>query len=137
MNVAEASGRREFIRLLVGWSLCTRGQLGFDETIVWHQNLKCYEIGVPSKDDPEKSVPYYSADVIIPASRLFGRHCRCFLATDTKPTGLVSEENPIVPTVVIKDSWTFYGKDAGKEDETSLTAGVEELRRQLRKQNRQ
>ncbi|KAJ2393358.1 hypothetical protein GGI23_005048, partial [Coemansia sp. RSA 2559] len=33
MNVAESSGRKEFIRLLVGWSLCTRGQLGFDETI--------------------------------------------------------------------------------------------------------
>ncbi|KAJ2804884.1 hypothetical protein H4R20_002322, partial [Coemansia guatemalensis] len=108
IDVTSAAGRREFVRLLVGWSLCRRQQLGYDETIQYMEELNCYRIMVPRLDIPEEATPYYSNMIIKGADRLFGRHCRCFLATDKIPSDRVTEERPIDANVVIKDSWSLY-----------------------------
>ncbi|KAJ2089728.1 hypothetical protein IW138_003184 [Coemansia sp. RSA 986] len=127
IDITDITNRRELSRFLVGWSLCRKGQLGFDETIVLRPDLQCYEIHVPSRNDPEVSVPYYLTDVIMKADRLFGRHCRCFLATPNRPEVPVSVETPIVPSVVIKDSWTVCGTSEEDDENTGLEAEVEGL----------
>ncbi|KAJ2564856.1 hypothetical protein IW140_005577 [Coemansia sp. RSA 1813] len=128
IDITDATKRREFIRLLVGWSLCRKGQLGFDETIVPCPDIQCQAIHVPSGSDPEVPVLYYWTDVIMVADKLFGRHCRCFLATLNRPKAPVSAENPIVPSVVIKDSWTVCGTSEEDDENSDLEADVEELR---------
>ncbi|KAJ2349198.1 hypothetical protein GGH92_002601 [Coemansia sp. RSA 2673] len=55
---------------------------------------------------------YYFSTFKCQAERVFGRHTRCFLATDIMPTAVVSTTNPLVPTVVIKDSWAFSKRNA-------------------------
>ncbi|KAJ1925054.1 hypothetical protein LPJ71_000311 [Coemansia sp. S17] len=49
------------------------------------------------------------------AERVFGRHTRCFLATDIMPTAVVSTTNPLITTVVIKDSWAFSKRNASDD----------------------
>ncbi|KAJ2065051.1 hypothetical protein GGI17_000652, partial [Coemansia sp. S146] len=61
---------------------------------------------------------YYFNEVVCHADHLFGRHTRCFLAADTKPT----VDSPLVPTVVIKDAWAFAECSISKDtrDETKM-----------------
>ncbi|KAJ2610887.1 hypothetical protein H4S08_003412 [Coemansia sp. RSA 1365] len=108
IDMTTAMGRFEFIRLLVGWSLCDMHQLGYDETIQIVKGLGCYRIMVPNVDNPSLSTAYYTNEFVMGAERLFGRHCRCLLATDSLPSEKVTEGRPIKATVVIKDSWTIY-----------------------------
>ncbi|KAJ2807016.1 hypothetical protein H4R20_001456 [Coemansia guatemalensis] len=108
IDVTSAVGRLEFIRLLVGWSMCSMQQLGYDETVKAVKGLGCYRIMVPSADNPTVSTAYYTNEFVMGAERLFGRHCRCLLATEIKPTERVTKDRPIKPTVVIKDLWTMY-----------------------------
>ncbi|KAJ2657322.1 hypothetical protein IWW48_004566 [Coemansia sp. RSA 1200] len=61
------------------------------------------------------------------ADRLFGRHCRCFLASPVKPQTPVSVDDRIQPSVVIKDSWTIYNTAPNKDDATDLEAEVNGL----------
>ncbi|KAJ1725017.1 hypothetical protein LPJ61_005681, partial [Coemansia biformis] len=109
IDVMGADGRREFIRLLVGWSVCSVRQLGQDESIDYDAELECYTIAVPDSDAPDGYKVYYTDTMVMGAERLFGRHCRCFKATATKPTEKVTEHNPLKHTVIIKDSWTVFG----------------------------
>ncbi|KAJ1773227.1 hypothetical protein LPJ74_000737 [Coemansia sp. RSA 1843] len=124
IDITDATKRREFIRLLVGWSLCRKGQLGLDETIVPCPDIQCQAIHVPSGSDPEVPVLYYWTDVIMVADKLFGRHCRCFLATPNRPEVPVSVENPVVPSVVIKDSWTICGTSEEDDENSGLEADL-------------
>ncbi|KAJ2797263.1 hypothetical protein H4R20_005247, partial [Coemansia guatemalensis] len=119
IDMTSAVGRLEFIRLLVGWSMCSNQQLGYDETVKTVKGLGCYRIMVPSADNPDVSTAYYTNEFVMGAERLFGRHCRCLLATDSKPTERVTKDKPIKPTVVIKDSWTMYSaaKDLQTEND--------------------
>ncbi|KAJ2611992.1 hypothetical protein H4S08_002891 [Coemansia sp. RSA 1365] len=73
---------------------------------------------VPKIEMPEEATPYYSNVVIKGADRLFGRHCRCFLATDKVPSERVTEGKPIAANVVIKDSWSFYSDALDLEDQS-------------------
>ncbi|KAI9500109.1 hypothetical protein BX070DRAFT_230809 [Coemansia spiralis] len=114
IDVKTKEGRLEFVRLLVGWSLCSTWQLGFDETISWNADLKCFEVQVPRGDNTGKLVTYYSTDVILAAERLFGRHCRCFLATNKRPAAGITEDNPLVADCVIKDSWALFSDDTSE-----------------------
>ncbi|KAJ2158605.1 hypothetical protein GGF46_003640 [Coemansia sp. RSA 552] len=107
MNVATSEGRRELIRLVVGWSFCSWGQLGYDETLYWDNQIKCYVIELPLGNTGEY-MTYYSDRVLVDADRLFGRRCQCLLASSTKPDGPVSEDNPLVPDIIIKDTWVTY-----------------------------
>ncbi|KAJ1726305.1 hypothetical protein LPJ61_005277 [Coemansia biformis] len=109
INVMSAEGRREFIRLLVGWSVCSVRQLGQDESITYDAELECYSIAVPDSGAPDGCKVYYTDTVVMGAERLFGRHCRRFKATATKPAEKVTEDNPLEHNVIIKDSWTAFG----------------------------
>ncbi|KAJ1726979.1 hypothetical protein LPJ61_004835 [Coemansia biformis] len=109
IDVMGAEGRHEFIRLLVGWSVCGVRQLGQDESIDYDAELGYYRIKVPDSDAPDGYKVYYTDTMVMGAERLFGRHCRCFKATATKPTEKVTKDNPLKHTVIIKDSWTVFG----------------------------
>ncbi|PIA13758.1 hypothetical protein COEREDRAFT_83243 [Coemansia reversa NRRL 1564] len=126
IDMTTTMGRFEFIRLLVGWSLCSMHQLGYDETIQAVKGLGCYRIMVPSVDNPALSTAYYTNEFVMGAEQLFGRHCRCLLATDSLPTEKVTEDRPIKATVVIKDSWTIYSaaKDLQSQGNDSGSSSI-------------
>ncbi|KAJ2695207.1 hypothetical protein GGH99_000284, partial [Coemansia sp. RSA 1285] len=44
MDTSTEKGRREYIQLLVDWSMCDWQQLGFDPSVRWLKNLNCWEI---------------------------------------------------------------------------------------------
>ncbi|KAJ2252240.1 hypothetical protein GGI13_003398 [Coemansia sp. RSA 455] len=121
MNITTPEGRYAFIELLINWSMCEDFQLGRDPTIVHLPDLDCWQIDCP--DDTSRSIDseprrYYFQDVACRASRLFGRHTRCFLASNVKPT----VGSPLVPTVVIKDAWAFSERSTDEDihDETKM-----------------
>ncbi|KAJ1894780.1 hypothetical protein LPJ71_006892, partial [Coemansia sp. S17] len=58
---------------------------------------------------------YYFSTVRCHAERVFGRHTCCFLATDIMPTAVVSTTNPLITTVVIKDSWALSKRNASDD----------------------
>ncbi|KAJ1993672.1 hypothetical protein GGI25_001563 [Coemansia spiralis] len=108
MDVTTPGGREEFVRLLVGWSLCDMRQLGRDETIFNNFQLNCLEINVPTSNSKSNCKTYYSNNVIVSADRLFGRYNRCFVATDIKPEKRISDDNPMIYTAVSKDTWAMF-----------------------------
>ncbi|KAJ2335939.1 hypothetical protein GGI00_001100 [Coemansia sp. RSA 2681] len=112
MDVTTSGGRRSFIELLVNWSLCDDSQLGRDPTMKHLPDLKCWQIDCLD-DATRKSRRYYFSTVICHADRLFGRHTRCFLATDLKPKR--ADGYHIEPTVVIKDAWAFAERSISKD----------------------
>ncbi|KAJ2074851.1 hypothetical protein GGH13_001035 [Coemansia sp. S155-1] len=121
MDVTTPKGRRSFIEILVNWSMCEDSQLGRDPTIGYMPDLDCWQIDCP--DDTSRGIDtkprrYYFEDVACRANRLFGRHTRCFLATNIKPT----VDSPLVPSVVIKDAWVFAKPSTGEDvrDETKM-----------------
>ncbi|KAJ2055055.1 hypothetical protein GGI17_006750 [Coemansia sp. S146] len=121
MDVTTSEGRHAFIELLVNWSMCEDYQLGRDPTIVHLPDPGCWQIDCPN--DTARSIGtkhrrYYFNEVVCHADHLFGRHTRCFLAADTKPT----VDSPLVTTVVIKDAWAFAERSISKDtrDETKM-----------------
>ncbi|KAJ2061201.1 hypothetical protein GGI17_003236 [Coemansia sp. S146] len=119
MDVSTPEGRRAFVEVLVNWSLCDESQLGRDPTMEYLCDLRCWRISCPDKTGcmGEGAVikDYYFSTVRCQADRVFGRHTRCFLATDVMPTEVVSATNPVIPTVVIKDSWAFSKRNASED----------------------
>ncbi|KAJ2051958.1 hypothetical protein H4S04_001659 [Coemansia sp. S16] len=116
MDVSTPKGRRSFIEVLVNWSFCEESQLGRDPTMEYLHDLRCWQIACPSEKgcmgEGADVKYYYFSTFKCQAERVFGRHTRCFLATDIMPTAVVSTTNPLVPTVVIKDSWAFSKRNA-------------------------
>ncbi|KAJ1910776.1 hypothetical protein LPJ71_003103, partial [Coemansia sp. S17] len=121
MDVTTPKGRRSFIEILVNWSICEDFQIGRDPTIEYMPDLDCWQIDCP--DDTSRGIDtkprrYYFEDVACRANCLFGRHTRCFLATNIKPT----VDSPLVPSVVIKDAWAFSERSTDEDvrDETKM-----------------
>ncbi|KAJ2618489.1 hypothetical protein GGI26_006536, partial [Coemansia sp. RSA 1358] len=127
MDVATSGGREEFVRLLVGWSLCDLRQLGRDETVSSNLQLNCLEINVPTSNSKSGYKAYYSNNVVVSADRLFGRHNRCFAATDIKPEKRIGNDSPMVYNAVIKDTWAMFSNEQapskGKASVDSDSAG--------------
>ncbi|KAJ2258437.1 hypothetical protein GGI13_000610 [Coemansia sp. RSA 455] len=119
MNVSTPKGRRSFIEVLVNWSFCEESQLGRDPTMEYFHDLRCWKVACPSEKGcmgEGADVKYYCFSTVrCHAERVFGRHTRCFLATDIMPTVVVSTANPLIPTVVIKDSWAFSKRNASDD----------------------
>ncbi|KAJ2485003.1 hypothetical protein IWW37_006056, partial [Coemansia sp. RSA 2050] len=134
MSVATADGRRAFIEVLVNWSFCEKSQLGHDSTMEYMSDLKCWQIACPddagSTGGGARTAYYYFTTVNCHADRVFGRHTRCFLATDEKPTDAVSLEKPLIPKVVIKDSWAFAKPNAA-DDTRDEVETLKKIRRGL------
>ncbi|KAJ2518422.1 hypothetical protein GGI11_002871, partial [Coemansia sp. RSA 2049] len=127
MRLSEKEGRAKFIQLLVYWSFCEEHRLGYDPTMSWLPELKCWQIEVPSlqESDGGKQTPtadsklFFTRSTIAAAEHLFGRHTRSFLATDTKP--VCTEDTAAEKcSFVIKDSWVESTLGAGDDmrDET-------------------
>ncbi|KAJ2076505.1 hypothetical protein H4R24_005659 [Coemansia sp. RSA 988] len=146
MDISSDDGRRQYICLLVDWSLCEWHQLGYDPTVQRHQDLNCWEILVPplSADQDGASnpsagkfstyapTPYYFSKAYVVADRLFGRHTRCYPATSIKPAQLVSEQNPIVSEVLVKDAWSFVRRKgisdgSGERGEIEFLKDIKEM----------
>ncbi|KAJ2041716.1 hypothetical protein H4S04_007625 [Coemansia sp. S16] len=119
MDISKSEGRRAFIKVLVHWSLCEESQLGRDPTMEYLRDLKCWQIACPdeagSMGEGADVKYYYFTTVSCQADRLFGRHTRCFLATDIRPTAVISDNNPLRPKFVIKDSWAFSKRNASED----------------------
>ncbi|KAJ2812212.1 hypothetical protein GGI24_006707, partial [Coemansia furcata] len=106
MDISSAKGRRAFISLLVGWSLCSVDSLGFDPTIRYEIDQASgdpyLEIDVQEMDDNTGQVErrtYYSQRCIGAADRLTGCRARYFAAS-------TSRESMDKPAFLIKDAWT-------------------------------
>ncbi|KAJ1878262.1 hypothetical protein LPJ71_011024, partial [Coemansia sp. S17] len=119
IDISKPEGRRAFIKVLVHWSLCEESQLGRDPTMEYLRDLKCWQIACPDKaGSMGKGADvkyYYFTTVSCQADCLFGRHTRCFLATDIRPTEMVSDNNPLRPKFVIKDLWAFSKRNASED----------------------
>ncbi|KAJ2867189.1 hypothetical protein GGH94_000992 [Coemansia aciculifera] len=119
MDASKPEGRHSFIEILVNWSLCEGFQLGRDPTMKCLDDLKCWQIACPGEAGcmGEGAVvqDYYFTTVSRQADRVFGRHTRYFFTTDARPTGVISATNPLIPTVVIKDTWAFSKRNAADD----------------------
>ncbi|KAJ2881489.1 hypothetical protein H4R27_004055 [Coemansia aciculifera] len=119
MDVSTPEGRHSFIEILVNWSLCKDSQLSRDPTMEYLPQLQCWQISCPGeascmgKDAVVRD--YYFSTVSCQADRVYSRHMRCFLATDARPTPVILTDNPLKPTVVIKDSWAFSKRNASED----------------------
>ncbi|KAJ2869977.1 hypothetical protein GGH93_005922 [Coemansia aciculifera] len=120
MDVGTREGRRAFIELLINMSLCDNSQLGRDPTMRYLSELRCWQIDCPDDDDDDgrsgKVAQYYFTNAICIADRLFGRHTRCFLATESRPTKQLEEGQSLEATVVIKDAFAFAKPIASEDD---------------------
>ncbi|KAJ2681265.1 hypothetical protein IWW39_006387, partial [Coemansia spiralis] len=128
INVTTPEGRHAFIELLVSWSMCDDSQLGRDPTIKYLPDLDCWQVDCPDDGEDRSAgteLRYYYNTVICHADHLFGRHTRCFLATDIKPTA----ESPLEPNVVIKDAWAFAERSADEDicDEVKLLKKIRDV----------
>ncbi|KAJ2049462.1 hypothetical protein H4S04_003210 [Coemansia sp. S16] len=132
MDVSTPKGRRSFIEVLVNWSFCEESQLGRDPTMEYLHDLRCWQIACPREKgctgEGADVKYYYFSTVRCHAERVFGRHTRCFLATDIMPTAVVSTTNPLITTVVIKYSWALSKRNASDDvcDEVSSLNKIKE-----------
>ncbi|KAJ1925839.1 hypothetical protein LPJ71_000029 [Coemansia sp. S17] len=132
MDISTPKGRRLFIELLVNWSFCEESQIGRDPTMEYMHDLRCWQIACPSEKgcmgEGADVKYYYFSTVKCQAEQVFGRHTRCFLATNIMPTVVVSTTNPLIPTVVIKDSWALSKRNASDDacDEVSSLNKIKE-----------
>ncbi|KAJ2809544.1 hypothetical protein H4R20_000046 [Coemansia guatemalensis] len=105
MDVSTHAGRRDFVSLLVNWSICEEERLGYDPTIRYNKLDRCWEIDVFDKDS--RSAKTYICDTIMQdACSVFGRHTHCFTAR-LKRDQLADDDStsPRADKVLIKDAW--------------------------------
>ncbi|KAJ2505106.1 hypothetical protein IWW47_002201 [Coemansia sp. RSA 2052] len=101
MDATTSDGWHSFIRLLVNWLLCNNSQLGRNPTMKHLPHLGCWQIDCLD-DATHESRRYYFSTIICHADHLFGRHTRCFLASEIKPK--CADGFQIESTVVIVTS---------------------------------
>ncbi|KAJ2056826.1 hypothetical protein GGI17_005993 [Coemansia sp. S146] len=139
MDVATREGRRAFIELLINMLLCDDSQLGRDPTMHYLSELRCWQIDCPDDNDDDNSrrgevAQYYFTNVIRIADRLFDRHTRCFLATESRPTKKLEEGQSLEATVVIKDAFAF-AKPISSEDDCDEVKTLKRIREMFHDNN--
>ncbi|KAJ2721408.1 hypothetical protein GGI07_003973, partial [Coemansia sp. Benny D115] len=117
MRLFEAEGRAEFIKLLVYWSFCEEHCLGYDPTMVWLPDRRCWRMEVPTLPPPDGepaqssgTVPFYTRTALTVSENMFGRRTRIYLATSNKPT-CIEDAAEDMCNIVIKDAWTESTED--------------------------
>ncbi|KAJ2881461.1 hypothetical protein IWW38_005795, partial [Coemansia aciculifera] len=118
IDVGTPEGRQALIGLFVNCALCEYAQLGRDPTIRRLDSLNCWEIDCPDDTGDTTGgtvVKYYYSKVYFAADRVFGRHTRCFLAASKMPTVAVSESNPLIPDIIVKDAWAYAHRIPAKD----------------------
>ncbi|KAJ2546741.1 hypothetical protein EV175_005489 [Coemansia sp. RSA 1933] len=123
MNMDEPDGRARLVKLLVNWSFCQSHRLGYDPTVTYNNELKCYEIMADNREGTPAT--YYSSGVTIKPDRLFGRRTRCFTASTTKPAPGIEIE----PDIFIKDAWVEATEhtDDDKRDECRYLKSIAKM----------
>ncbi|KAJ2807796.1 hypothetical protein H4R20_001131 [Coemansia guatemalensis] len=127
MDISTPAGRKDFLSLLVNWSICEEERLGYDPTIRYDKLGRCWEIDAFDKDS--RSAKTYICDSIIQdACSVFGRHTRCFTAR-LKQDQLADDDStsPRVDRVLIKDAWAHVAKDSIRDE----VAYLYEIRQKL------
>ncbi|KAJ1957622.1 hypothetical protein EC988_000737, partial [Linderina pennispora] len=120
MDITTAAGRRQFVELLVNFSLCEIDQLGYDPTIRWCPEHNCWAIEGPDtagKSSGTTTTKTYYSDkqLLSSADELFGRHRRCFLVTDEEPT-----DGSIAPKFILKDAWPEAEEDPAHDKRSEI-----------------
>ncbi|KAJ2827378.1 hypothetical protein IWW50_001924 [Coemansia erecta] len=104
MDVTTSEGRMELITQLVSWSFCELHKLGYDPTIRFNRKHKCVTIDmdyiVNSDGSEQAQKTYYLRKIVVFAERIFGRHTRCFVASEQPPSARDSSGD-----ILIKDAW--------------------------------
>ncbi|KAJ2655531.1 hypothetical protein IWW48_005492 [Coemansia sp. RSA 1200] len=135
MDVSTVQGRRQYIQLLVDWSLCDWHQLGFDPSVRWRKDLKYWEIDVPclaatASDGSDQQLAassttttYFFDKAYVAADHLFGRHTRCFPASLERP----ESNKPIEPDVLVKDAWSYVRRNDAEQSEVSFMDRIRQM----------
>ncbi|KAJ1765630.1 hypothetical protein LPJ74_006276 [Coemansia sp. RSA 1843] len=109
MDLLTSSGLKQYVKLLVDWSLCDSDQRGYDPDFYYDRERKGWFIRFPHDD--EKQVKTYLLKRVIEASdRLFGRHTRCFEVEECLSNN-TSGDSTSGPTAVLKDAWAYAEED--------------------------
>ncbi|KAJ1949533.1 hypothetical protein FBU59_001101 [Linderina macrospora] len=128
MELSTDAGRRAFVKFLVYWSLCEEDQLGYDPTIRRAEGGGCYEIDCYDREE-QTITKMYSNTLVLSASRVLGRHTRCYVAFPTiedatsEPTDFTSKE-----ARVIKDAWAQSATDDSKSDDRNEVMHLDHVR---------
>ncbi|KAJ2517976.1 hypothetical protein GGI11_003000, partial [Coemansia sp. RSA 2049] len=77
----------DLVRLLVSWTFCPVGILGFDKTIEYLPEYNCLRIQTESLDGGKPHF-FYAQNMHRAPENVFGRHTTCFLAFE-KPLHIV------------------------------------------------
>ncbi|KAJ2506756.1 hypothetical protein H4217_008955 [Coemansia sp. RSA 1939] len=139
MDVSTAQGRRQYIQLLVDWSLCDWHQLGFDPSVRWRKDLKYWEIDVPrlattashgsdqqlaaSSSSSTTTTTYFFDKAYVAADHLFRRYTRCFPASLERP----EPNKSIEPDVLIKDAWSYVRRNDAEQNEVSFMHRIRQM----------
>ncbi|KAI9469382.1 hypothetical protein BX667DRAFT_539518 [Coemansia mojavensis] len=105
MDVDRPEGRKQFVSLLVNWSMCRSQRLGYDPTIGYDEELN--QCTITGSDGQE----YNCESVVFMAYSLFGRHTRCFKAT------LLGSNTEYI----IKDAWAYVDAKGSKISRDEIT----------------
>ncbi|KAI9469393.1 hypothetical protein BX667DRAFT_509517 [Coemansia mojavensis] len=136
MDIRKAEGRKQFISLLVYWSMCPQERLGYDPTIrrcepgelqsmtgdSVQDEMDSITYEIDCYDDKERQWhTYVSVRTIAGASRCMGRHTRTIIArrkheTDASAISTPAGASVDAQEVVIKDAWARTSTDADKDD---------------------
>ncbi|KAI9474380.1 hypothetical protein BX667DRAFT_515796 [Coemansia mojavensis] len=136
MDIRTAEGRKQFISLLVYWSMCPQERLGYDPTIRRCESGELQSMTGDSVQDEMDSIAYeidcyddkecqwhtyISVRTIAGASRCMGRHTRTIIARRKHEAGASAISTPAgasvdAQEVVIKDAWARTSADADKDD---------------------
>ncbi|KAJ1958146.1 hypothetical protein EC988_000467 [Linderina pennispora] len=128
MHLSTPEGRHSFVELLVYWSLCERDQLGYDTSMRYIAESRCWEFDCYDRASQE-TTHLYSNAVIANASSVLGRHTRCFVAfptiemATTVPIDIHSTE-----AVVIKDAWALSATGDSESDDRNEAKHLEHIR---------
>ncbi|KAJ1764806.1 hypothetical protein LPJ74_006567, partial [Coemansia sp. RSA 1843] len=109
MDLLTSSGLKQYLKLLVDWSLCDSDQRRYDPDFYYDRERKGWFIRFPH--DGEKQVNTYLLKRVIEApDRLFGRHTRHFEVEGCLSNN-TSGNSTSGPTAVLKDAWAYAEED--------------------------
>ncbi|KAJ2657007.1 hypothetical protein IWW48_004721 [Coemansia sp. RSA 1200] len=141
MSLLKSQGLRQFVTLLVDWSLCSNDQRGYDPDFHKFEKGGSWYVRIPGLDGQEATT-YKIVTQMVASDRLFGRHTRCFKAVECLPSDATgndstnstdnSNNNNYGPPVVIKDAWA-YSKEDLKDDTRDEVGFLQTISKELSK----
>ncbi|KAJ1976620.1 hypothetical protein H4R35_002627, partial [Dimargaris xerosporica] len=113
IDLGTLTGREQFTRFIVYWSLAGPTQFGLDPTLYHDSDSKTWAIDCFDDTTRTKHQYYANRDMVFIRPSLFGRHTISFFA---------SEKPGDEATMFIKDAWPVSTPDAtGKDPRSEIT----------------